>query len=62
MVGYDESDDGGNGAWIVQNSWGASWGAGGFAKLAFDTSTTYGTCKLFYRMQQVIPGTAVTPL
>jgi C1A family cysteine protease len=34
VIGYDDK----SGSWIIKNSWGVAWGAGGFAQIG------YGTC------------------
>lgn len=36
LCGWD--DNGGNGYWILRNSWGTSWGEGGYMKIAWGTS------------------------
>ncbi|MDD4856527.1 MAG: C1 family peptidase [Candidatus Krumholzibacteria bacterium] len=40
IVGWDDNQCGGDGAWIVKNSWGTSWGMDGFAYIK------YGTCNI----------------
>ena len=60
MIGED-AEDGGNGAWIVQNSWGTGWGDAGRIKFAvnFNSATQpLGTCKMMYIPQTVVPGTS----
>jgi len=61
VIGYDDAEDGGNGAWIVQNSWGTGWGDAGRIKFAvnFNSATQpLGTCKMMYIPQTVVPGTS----
>ena len=36
LVGWD--DNGGNGYWILRNSWGPSWGIGGYMYITYNTS------------------------
>jgi hypothetical protein len=37
IVGWDDSQ-GTDGVWIIKNSWGATWGEGGFCRVAYDVS------------------------
>lgn len=63
LVGWDDAADGGNGAWILQNSWGSGWGDNGFMKLAMNYDAgvyTEGTCRMFYIPESVTAATAVT--
>ena len=40
IVGWDDTQCGGEGAWIVKNSWGTGWGMDGFAYIK------YGSCNI----------------
>lgn len=45
-VGYNVSEDGSDSYWLVQNSWGTSWGQNGFIKLsASGSANTCGICQ-----------------
>ena len=47
IVGWDDDACGGNGAWLVKNSWGEGWGEDGFVWIE------YGTCGVGTHCQQV---------
>lgn len=47
LVGWD--DNGGNGYWILRNSWGAGWGESGYMRIAYGCSSVgYGACYVEY--------------
>ncbi len=40
IVGYDDRSCGGNGAWLIKNSWGAGFGEGGYAWIQYGAALT----------------------
>ncbi len=47
IVGWDDTKCGGQGAWIVKNSWGAGWGENGFFYIK------YGCCQIGTNVLQI---------
>jgi cathepsin K len=58
IIGWDDNQCAGQGAWIVKNSWGPSWGMGGFAYIK------YGTCGIGSFAYQIsyLPNTVLVHL
>ncbi len=49
IVGYDDNDCSGQGAWIVKNSWGPNWGENGFFRIKYgDCNIGYGATRIYY--------------
>lgn len=56
LIGWDDSK-GSKGAWIMRNSWGPSWGDGGYAWIEYGADSI-GTETVFAKVKSVVP----TPL
>ena len=52
IVGY--SVDAGAGGWIVQNSYGAAWGDGGYARIAWEDKHMQAE-RVVYTVQSLVP-------
>ncbi len=49
IVGYDDAECSGDGAWIVKNSWGTDFGENGFFKIKYgDCNIGYGATRVYY--------------
>jgi C1A family cysteine protease len=57
LVGWD--DNGGNGYWIMRNSWGGGWGESGYMRIQYNCSSIgYAACYIVYNG---MGGLQVTP-
>ena len=58
IVGWDDNQCGGEGAWIIKNSWGRGWGMDGFGYVKYGNNNIgRGTCQITY-----IPSTVLVEL
>lgn len=56
VVGYTDLNGTQGGHWIVKNSWGTSWGVGGFGYIS-----KYHDCSLKYDVYQFVDSTMMSP-
>jgi len=55
LVGWDDNPpEGGDGCWILRNSWGPSWGEGGYMRIS------YGTSQVGYAANYVVYASDIT--
>jgi C1A family cysteine protease len=55
IVGWDDTQCGGNGAWIIKNSWGRNWGIDGFGYVRYGACNIGGTsAQISYVPSQIL--------
>jgi C1A family cysteine protease len=54
LVGWNDAD----GAWILRNSWGPSWGENGYMRIKYNSARV--ACEATYLVYSVVPGITVT--
>jgi len=61
IVGWDDTECDGEGAWIIKNSWGTGWGLGGYAYVKYNSSGIGDVTQQPIYTQSGIPQLEYTP-